>query len=781
MKHSAKIKCRLFLMCAAAGFFDMFFAAHRLNAQVSFSDLDLNSENRLLFSAEHSEGADESYKSLFVYDLNQPPHQNIPGAKKPNPKLITCYPQSMEILHGGTVLQIRNRYGTAHYYTDEKQLRWVERPSELAVHEERFIPLEDRRLNRLSVSPDGKWICSVRKKTAASGDLILTEAATGSVYILSPDIEYSFDTVPVLWAPDSSVVTYEKNGILYFLDVRGKSPVTEIPDFYRQIGQGTIRCLFWASPKLLIYISNEIVYAIPANELYTRALYSELVGAGRIIGRLPYSFDGTADRFWTNENGSAVVLAQSGRTLWYLETGSMDFGSASALFSYPFVNIPGTAVNFSVFWTPAAEESGKKNNEKQIPYIWLELSGSGGTRSYAYKLAEDTSRGNRYFSALPLPPSVSKPLISPDKKQLAFAGEKALYVYDLRSWKQNAVFSNERPVSFTWASPAVMYVGGEETIREWNVSSGVHSVLLLSSAPRYAWDNANGKIAAGNASGYYLYDETRNVWNASNRPITRKQSLSNDSYRVFIGASPNVLYKNALYARSLSAVSSNIPLFPDTALHNTLRRPRIALVFDALDCADGVTAVLASLRKYRLRATFFINGEFLRRFPSAAKEIASAGHECASLFYAAFPLDSENYKIDETFIRRGLARNEDDFFALTGTELALLWHTPYYYYNDMIARAGEQSGYRYIHGNLLPGDTVTLEAAACNDGVYVSAAAMIDNLAAALHDGAVIPVSIGVSGGIRRDYLYDKLDLLISAAKDAGYDIVCVSDLHKQR
>ena len=61
-----------------------------------------------------------------------------------------------------------------------------------------------------------------------------------------------------------------------------------------------------------------------------------------------------------------------------------------------------------------------------------------------------------------------------------------------------------------------------------------------------------------------------------------------------------------------------------------------------------------------------------------------------------------------------------------------------------------------------------------------TAATIIEEITNTLKDGMVIPVSVGVSGGTRQDYLYDKLDLLIAAIPDAGYDIVSVGQLlHK--
>ena len=42
--------------------------------------------------------------------------------------------------------------------------------------------------------------------------------------------------------------------------------------------------------------------------------------------------------------------------------------------------------------------------------------------------------------------------------------------------------------------------------------------------------------------------------------------------------------------------------------------------------------------------------------------------------------------------------------------------------------------------------------------------------------GGVIPVTIGVSKGTRDGYIYDYLDILISAILDAGYEIVPARD-----
>ena len=75
-----------------------------------------------------------------------------------------------------------------------------------------------------------------------------------------------------------------------------------------------------------------------------------------------------------------------------------------------------------------------------------------------------------------------------------------------------------------------------------------------------------------------------------------------------------------------------------------------------MDSLDGLPAILETLNRYGIRATFFINGEFIRRHPAAVNEIVKAGHQCASLFFTTWDLSGTRYRIDEDFIVRGLSR-----------------------------------------------------------------------------------------------------------------------------
>ena len=147
------------------------------------------------------------------------------------------------------------------------------------------------------------------------------------------------------------------------------------------------------------------------------------------------------------------------------------------------------------------------------------------------------------------------------------------------------------------------------------------------------------------------------------------------------------------------------------------------------------------------------------------------------MFFTNADLTTKGFVVDEDFIRRGLARNEDEFYAATGKELSLLWHAPFYRSNDSIKKSGEACGYRYVEAGRFSLDTITLEEAALGRPGYLSASQMISFYAENATSLSVIPVSTGISSGSRTDYLYEKLDLLIGTLINEEYEIVDVTEL----
>ena len=132
-----KINLIIFLLLGTSSLF----------AKISFGSSDLNQNDELLFTISQNNAGSKNYNSLFYTKLAD-------GESSANPDILTCYPEQMELLNNGTVLQIRNRYGIAKYSINSGKLNWLEKEND--------IPQNALPISKYSVSPDGKWIC--RKK-----------------------------------------------------------------------------------------------------------------------------------------------------------------------------------------------------------------------------------------------------------------------------------------------------------------------------------------------------------------------------------------------------------------------------------------------------------------------------------------------------------------------------------------------------------------------------------------------------------------------------------------
>ena len=709
-----------------------------------FIDTDINNDDEILFTVNQDTAGTEPFSALFYARLKN-------GIPEQVPQLITCYPEKMEVLSKGAIIQIRNRYGTARYSVADATLSWMQRSDS--------VPADSIRLGAQSVSPDGRWVCYVRKTGVATGELILKNASTFTETLLDDHADFSFERVPVAWAPDSSTVIYEKSGNIYFCDPKAAFQQVQMTEAFRKIGTGKISSVCWANAKTLIYIDHDVVYRVNTTELYTRGMYAPMVGSGVVTGRLPIAFNPLEDHFSVNEKADALVIMQGNQMLSRYKLLSKGFAYVPSVYAKPFVDSHGSTVDVQLFWA---------NDSSALLWVDVISNEDGMRRSSIYRLTTDLQQ----LSYIDHP---GKPVVSPDGKQIAFSAGESLYVYDVATWKNVGRLQGEKQVSYAWNGNETLYAGGISTVRQWKVGEKTAKLLFLSAAGTVCWKNGTAITArdANKETVSYDYDADKNVWQQSpaiKRPAPQ-YAVQNGRYRVFVGSTANHLYTNTLYVRTLSGSGENNAIFPDTAV-KTPARKRVALAFDAVDSADGLSRILTVLDEYGVTGTFFVNGEFVRRYPAEAKQIAASGYECASLFFTTADLTAKGFVVDDDFIRRGLARNEDEFFAATGKELSLMWHAPQYRVTEAMKVAGAESGYRYVDCGKLSLDTQTLEQAVSNKENYFTATDIISYYAQNASNGAIIPVITGISKGSRSDYLYDALDLLITALWDAGFEIV---------
>lgn len=719
----------LFLVC--------FSFINSVFAKINFGSLYLNSKDELLYSISNETTGISKYNALFSCKIEN-------GTAKSTPRMLSFYPEKMELLENGDVLQVRNSYGTAKYYSSKNKF--------VCTSSVKDIPENPLPLVSYSASYDGQWYCYLRQSSFVSADLVLKKVNSDFEYVLSKNIQMNYESVPVKWSPERELLLYENDGVVYFINPEAVERGVETDELYRKIGNGTINSVEFCDNKYIAYIDDSLLYKINIKGLYTMGLYAGIIGQGTVVGRLPFKFNAKTDKFSANGEVTSAVIIQNKRMFTYLTAHKNSSDYMDIIYSRPYNDSSASLVDSSLLWDRAGN-----------PILWLEKLPYDGTkiRASVYRLTSAA------IQVLEIEDS-GKPYISPDGSKVAFFAGAALYVYDSTRWNRLCELSGEKIINVIWRDSKNLYVGGEKSIRRWNIGTNNFETLALSSVTAAYWSlDENTVIAENNSGNSFELDTKSNTWHKLGLAARRESSTQNGRYRVFLGTSTNCNYENAIYIRTLGKNPVTNPLYKASAKRKDNTK-RVTLVFDAYDNADGLAQVLSVLKKYNVSGEFFVNGEFVRRYPLETKQIVKNGYNCNSMFFSQTDLTVNNFVIDESFIRRGLARNEDEFYACTNSELLPYWHAPFYKVDENIVKYGKKAGYNYIDL-----EAENLESRGNNPFELIQK--YFDRAVAT--GGGIIPVTIGYSQYKVSDYLYNYLDLLICALLDGGFELVGLSEL----
>ncbi len=726
------MKKSLILIFAVLFFSDLAFS------KITFGKLDLNKNDELLFTVTNQTIGINTYSALFRCKIKN-------GLPQSTPKMVSFYPEQMELLNSGTLLQVRNTYGYARYNTQTTRFTCEETVAEIPEHPLPLVPY--------SLNYNGSWYCYLEQTSFITADLILKDVNSDFSVVLCHSLQMSYDKIPVKWSKEKNLLLYENKGAVYFVNPEALKAGLEIDEKYRKIGDGSINSVDFSASQYIAYISDSLLYKINTKELYTIGLYAGILGQGTVVGRLPFKFNPKVDKFSTNKDVSSILLVQNERMFSYLSTHKDSSDYMDILYSRPYTDSSASLIGSKIFW-----------DKNENPIIWLEKLpyDSDKVRSSVFRLTSTLAS-----QVLEIEDS-GNPFVSPDGNKIAFYAGAAIYVYNMNNWTRLCELTGEKIVSVVWSDAWNLFVGGDKSIRRWNVLADTSEVIALSSVESAYWSMDASTIIADNDSGnnYELMTEF-NTWRKLGLSAKRDVSIQNGRYRVFLGSSTNYNYENAIFVRSLGKNPLTSALYKDSSKKKSNPKS-VALVFDAYDNADGLARVLSTMKKYNVKGDFFINGEFIRRYPLETKQIVNNGYNCNSMFFSLTDLTQDTFVIDEDFVRRGLARCEDEFYDCTGKELFLYWHAPYYKTNENIISYGQNAGYTYIDQkaeNLENGDKAPILLI---QEYYTRA---IKN------KGGVVPVTIGYTQSKDSDFLYNYLDLLICALIQGGFDLVSLNQL----
>ncbi|HAZ64542.1 MAG TPA: hypothetical protein DCZ72_13160, partial [Armatimonadetes bacterium] len=182
-------------------------------------------------------------------------------------------------------------------------------------------------------------------------------------------------------------------------------------------------------------------------------------------------------------------------------------------------------------------------------------------------------------------------------------------------------------------------------------------------------------------------------------------------------------------------------------------RPRVALTFDG-NWEDGpVPELLQILAARGLQATFFVTGDFCRRFPGAIRAVAEGGHEVAnhSMTHPAFT------KLSDAGVLAELEKAEREIVALAGDAYRPYWRPPFGDRDTRVLRLAIKNGFIPIYWTA---DTLDWQKQA-------TAASVLQRLTKlGLKPGAIILQHIG--SGPTLEALPGELDLLAEHGLQPG-------------
>jgi peptidoglycan/xylan/chitin deacetylase (PgdA/CDA1 family) len=736
-----------------------FLAIATLSGEVTFRNPELSMENVLLFAARTSSPGSDTYDTLFATDLDD----RILGQ-------LTFYPERVMLTGNGRQYQIQNRYGVFRTDGDLSGMHVVEAfPSFV-----KGAGVSNGKINQAIASPDGTYLLYLEPISWGYANLIAFHTGTSEKVIVTEKIEFTLDGPPAVWSPDSGFFVYSKQGSIYYYSIDQLRDGRIISEEFRSIGSGGIANVRWARNGDLYLLSGSLVYRIKSVEFFTRSLYTKLLSIGNVAGKIPFSFDPSFDEFWISPDGYKILLGKGGRNIFLFYLQPDDYLSTGATQSLPYLFLPRNTQVKQVLWSTG----------DRIVLLTGSITG-GATTTSIFELELDPD-ATSYAFVKSAETGVLDLVLSQDETKVAVLKEGEVAIRELSSWQDVATFAHPEPLSVIWYSDTRIIIAGAWMSEIVDVGSGTSRVLALSQPGRYGFSSeAEELIVIGSGDTNYLAEA--GVISESDTVTIRDPQVASSDFRVYLDRN-NIMVRNISGFGTEELFSFPEPVydpfpaegaavsFTNFSHGSRIRRREVSLVFNAIDTVEGLTEVLNVLSEYDLACTFFVNGEFIRRHPGAVREIAESGHEVGSLFYAYFNMTDASFKIDKNFIKQGLARNEDDYFSITGRELSLLWHAPYYFTNSEIIEASREMNYTYVGRDIDPLDWVskgepTLRA------FYLPAADLIERVMKLKQPGSIIPVRIGRTEPGRDDYLFHHLGTLINGLVDQGYDLVPVSTL----
>lgn len=184
---------------------------------------------------------------------------------------------------------------------------------------------------------------------------------------------------------------------------------------------------------------------------------------------------------------------------------------------------------------------------------------------------------------------------------------------------------------------------------------------------------------------------------------------------------------------------------------------KVSLTFDAAWGNDDIRQVLNILKKYDVRATFFMTGEWVQSYPEDAAAICEAGHDLGNHgeHHRNMKQLSEEEKSQEIMSVHHKVKE------LTGVEMEL-FRPPYGDYDDAVILNAAENGYYTVQWNV---DSLDWKDYGADHIIQT----VLEHRE--LKNGSIILFHSGAK------YMPEALEQVICGLREKGYEMAPVSEL----
>ncbi|MDF2595600.1 MAG: polysaccharide deacetylase family protein [Clostridia bacterium] len=218
-----------------------------------------------------------------------------------------------------------------------------------------------------------------------------------------------------------------------------------------------------------------------------------------------------------------------------------------------------------------------------------------------------------------------------------------------------------------------------------------------------------------------------------------------------IGAFSVSILNKALYSKAVD--SKLLPIY----CVNTNGEKKVALSFDAAWGAEDTDQLLEILEKYKVKTTFFVVGDWVRKYPVEVKKLAEAGHDIAN--------HSDKHphmsRMSKEEAKKDIMGAHETIKQATGKETNL-FRPPYGEYNNTVIEAARECHYHIVQWDV---DSIDWKS----EGVQPLIDKVVNHKN--LRPGSIILLHNGAK------HTAAALDSIIKGILDKGYEIVPVSEL----